>query len=117
MVHNQTLLLVHEAQELRGEKKFHIEGRILAHEDNIKPVERFCRRRFKLMVRLRTGDADATEMSFGRCAADREILELHVVELVPPFLGLEHQAKRVSLSMSIFSMGSMMTPIFKVPIS
>src|SRR3990172_125775 len=93
MVHNQTLLLVHEAQELRGKKEFHIEGRVLAHEDNVKPVERFCRRRFKLMVRLRTGDADATKMSFGRCAANGEVIELHIIELVAPLLDFEHQDK------------------------
>src|SRR5713226_1585464 len=103
MVDDQALPFIHKTQEMSGEKKIHVEGWILAHEDNIKPTEGFRRRRLKLMVRVRPGNGHAMKTPFRYRAADGEIIELRNIDFVASPLGFEHQDKgRVFADVDLF---------------
>jgi len=38
MIHDEALLLVHQAEQMGGEKKLQIEGWIFAHEDDVETL-------------------------------------------------------------------------------
>ena len=91
MVHHEASALIHQAQEMRGKEKLHVEGRILAHENYVETAQGLAAFLAKTIVGISPRHADAAKAALRRRAADREVIKLHIGERVASLLRLKHQ--------------------------
>src|SRR5262245_42274182 len=78
---------------MSGKEKFHVERRILAHEDNVTILESNGLEFSQSIVGCTAHDMNSTRTPVGRAGKDEQVVEFHVVNFMIALLRLKQQDK------------------------
>src|SRR5262245_35181486 len=93
MIHDKTFFLVHQTEQMSGKEKFHVERRILAHEDNVTILESTGFEFSQSIMGCAASDVNSTPTPIGGAGTDEQVVEFHVINFMLTLLRLEQQHK------------------------
>src|SRR4030095_4925571 len=80
VIHHKTFFLVHQTEKMSGKEKFHVERRILAHEDDVKVLESSGFEFPQSIMGHPASDMNSTRTPIGDPTADEQVIDLNVID-------------------------------------
>src|SRR5262249_27610955 len=89
VIHYKTFLIVYQTEKVSRKEKLHVEGRILAHEQNVKVLKGTGFEFPEAIMGCPASDMKSTRTRTGSPAPNEQVVKFHIVDFMIPLLRLE----------------------------